>query len=102
MTEKEENALYNWEEIRQIYGENKGQPYTIDKDARLRFPDKTIGKKVKIYVKDDSGECIEMVYTVPGYGRIRFPAWTKNRKAKIYVRCEDGDSTGSDIEEVSE
>ncbi|MDD5536635.1 MAG: hypothetical protein PHS36_05610 [Candidatus Cloacimonetes bacterium] len=101
MTGNNENALYNWEEIRQVYGENKGKPYTISKYSILRFPDWTIGKKVKIYVKNDAGECIEMVYTVPAYGRIRFPAWTKTKTAKIYVRVEDGD-TDSVIEEVSE
>lgn len=100
MIKNNEDALYNWEEIRQIYGENKGQPYTIDKDSRLRFPDWTVGKKTRIYVKNDSGECIEMIYTVPTYGRIRLPVWTKNRIAKIYVRVEDGDSTGSDIKEI--
>lgn len=90
MTENDNNALYNWEEIRQAYGENKGRPYTIDKDARLRFPNRAVGKDVKIYVKNDAGECVEMSYTVPPYGRIRLPAWTKNRKAKIYMRVEDG------------
>ena len=50
MTENDNNALYNWEEIRQAYGENKGRPYTIDKDARLRLPNRAIGKDVKIYV----------------------------------------------------
>lgn len=90
MTENNDDALYNWQEIRQIYGDKKGEPYVVSKDARLRFPDWTIEKKVRIYVKNDAGECIEMTYTVPEYGRIRLPMWTMNRVAKIYVRIEDG------------
>lgn len=85
-----EDALYNWQEIRQVYGNNKGEPYVVSKDARLRFPDWTIGKDVRIYAKNEIGECIEMEYTVPDYGRIRLPVWTKNKVAKIYVRVENG------------
>lgn len=92
-SENNDDALYNWEELRQIYGENKGKPYVIDKDARLRFPNWTINKNVRIYVKDDSGKYEKLSYKVPKYGRIRLPVWTKEKEARIYVRIVNDNST---------